>query len=66
MIGGSNKMLSMAELAEFLGVPFRSVADNWDTWGLPMVRVGKHLRISERNIATWLEERQRETARAKP
>ena len=57
MIGGSNRMIGVPELAEFLGVPVRTVREHWRAWGLPGVRVGKYVKFRERDVALWLERR---------
>jgi len=63
MIGGSNRMLSPVELAEFLSVQPRTVQQHWRTWGLPGIKVGKYIRFRERDVALWLERREAATAR---
>jgi excisionase family DNA binding protein len=60
MIGGSNKLVSTAELAAYLNVPLKTIQSNWKRWGLPGFRVGKHVRFRERDVHAWLEARERE------
>jgi excisionase family DNA binding protein len=54
-IGGSNRMLSVVEVAEQLGVSKFTVYDSWRGWGLEAHRVGKHLRFRERDLEAWLD-----------
>ena len=56
-IGGSNRMLSIDDVADMLGVPRKSVAANWREWGLTGYRVGRHVRFRERAVQDWLEGR---------
>ncbi len=56
-IGGSNRLLSTAELTELLSVPVRTVQSRWREWELSAFRVGKALRFHERDIEKWLETR---------
>ncbi|MEV0417336.1 helix-turn-helix domain-containing protein [Streptosporangium canum] len=53
--GGSNRLLSVEELAEYLGVPKATIYDKRKEWGLPAYKIGKHLRFRERNVETWIE-----------
>ncbi|MBO3752569.1 helix-turn-helix domain-containing protein [Streptosporangiaceae bacterium NEAU-GS5] len=54
-VGGSNRLLSVAELADFLGVPKKTVYACWRTWGLTGYRVGRHLRFRARQVEDWLD-----------
>ena len=54
-IGGSNRMLSVVEVAETLGVSKYTVYDSWRSWGLGAHRVGKHLRFRERDLEAWID-----------
>jgi excisionase family DNA binding protein len=53
--GGSNRLMSVDEVADYLAVPKATVYAQWRTWGLKAHKVGKHLRFRERNLETWLE-----------
>ncbi|MEU6080105.1 helix-turn-helix domain-containing protein [Streptomyces sp. NPDC047108] len=55
MRGGSNRLLTPAETAEFLAVKLSTLYSNWRVWGLKGYRVGKHLRFRERDLENWLE-----------
>jgi excisionase family DNA binding protein len=55
--GGSNALISVRELAEWLSVPEKTIYNCWQGWGLPAKRVGKHLRFAVRDVDAWLQER---------
>jgi excisionase family DNA binding protein len=59
-------MVGTAELAEFLGMPLNTIQHCWRTWGLPGVKVGRHILFRERDIAAWIERRERQTAAMTP
>lgn len=54
-LGGSNRLLTPSQAAEYLNVPQRSLRDSWRRWGLKAHHVGKHLRFRERDLESWLE-----------
>ena len=51
---GSNRLLSVDELAACLGVPKKTVYGCWRQWGLRGYRVGRYLRFRERHVEEWL------------
>jgi excisionase family DNA binding protein len=53
-LGGSNRLLSVDELAVYLGVPKKTVYGCWRQWGLRGYRVGRYLRFRERHVEEWL------------
>jgi excisionase family DNA binding protein len=53
-LGGSNRLLSVDELAAYLGVPKKTVYGCWREWGLRGYRVGRYLRFRERHVEEWL------------
>jgi len=53
-VGGSNRLLSVDELAAYLGVPKKTVYGCWRQWGLRGYRVGRYLRFRERHVDEWL------------
>ncbi len=55
--GGSSKLLSMSELADYLNKPHRTVQANWREWGIRGIRVGRSLRFRVRAVEKWLDER---------
>ena len=56
--GGSNRLLSVDELAAYLGVPKKTVYGCWRQWGLRGYRVGRYLRFRERHVEEWLQTRE--------
>ena len=52
--GGSNQLLSVANAAEFLDVPERTLRDRWRSWGIPAYRVGRAYRFRVRDLEQWL------------
>ena len=54
-VGGSNRLLSVDELAAYLGVPKKTVYGCWRAWGLRGYRVGRYLRFRERHVEEWLQ-----------
>jgi excisionase family DNA binding protein len=46
-----DRLLNMAELAEYLGVPFTWVRDKVTARALPHTRVGKHVRFAPDHVA---------------
>src|SRR5579863_7361345 len=57
-VGGSNRLLSVEELAAYLGVPKKTVYSCWRQWGLRGYRVGRYLRFRERHVEEWLQTRE--------
>ena len=53
-VAGSNRLLSVDELAAYLGVPKKTVYGCWRQWGLRGYRVGRYLRFRERHVEEWL------------
>jgi excisionase family DNA binding protein len=53
-MGGSNRLMSVDELAAYLGVPKKTVYGCWRQWGLRGYRVGRYLRFRERHVEEWL------------
>lgn len=57
-LGGSNRLLPLAEAAEFLGIDKpRVLRDYWRKWGIPSYKVGRELRFRERDLHAWIEKR---------
>ena len=54
-LGGSNRLLTVDELAAYLGVPKKTVYGCWRAWGLRGYRVGRYLRFRERHVEEWLQ-----------
>lgn len=58
------KMLSVEELAELMGVPPGTIyAWNYTGSGPPMIKVGRHARYRPADVDRWLEEKARNSAR---
>ena len=57
-VGGSNRLMSVDELAAYLGVPKKTVYGCWRQWGLRGYRVGRYLRFRERHVEEWLQTRE--------
>jgi len=57
-VGGSNRLVSVDELAAYLGVPKKTVYGCWRQWGLRGYRVGRYLRFRERDVEEWLRNRE--------
>ncbi|HEY3505782.1 MAG TPA: helix-turn-helix domain-containing protein [Actinocatenispora sp.] len=57
-IGGSNRLLSVDEVADLLGVSSRTVHARWRDWGLPGYRIGRYLRFRERHLDDWIDHQQ--------
>jgi excisionase family DNA binding protein len=56
--GGPSRLLSVDELAAYLGVPKKTVYGCWRQWGLRGYRVGRYLRFRERQVEEWLQSRE--------
>jgi excisionase family DNA binding protein len=56
-LGGSNRMLPLADAAALLGVKPRKLRDFWRAWGIPAYKVGRELRFRERDLNAWLRKR---------
>jgi excisionase family DNA binding protein len=56
--GGPGRLLSVEELAAYLGVPKKTVYGCWRDWGLRGYRVGRHLRFRQRQVEEWLTSRE--------
>ncbi|MEV0442506.1 helix-turn-helix domain-containing protein [Streptomyces spectabilis] len=50
------KLMSVNDVAEFLGVPKSWVYDNWKREAIPFKRVGKSLRCRPNDLNRWLDE----------
>jgi excisionase family DNA binding protein len=54
-LGGSNRLLTVDEVADYLGVPKKTVYACWQDWGLKAYKVGRHLRFRQRHVEDWLD-----------
>jgi len=57
-LGGSNRLITVDELAAYLGVSKKTVYGCWRQWGLTACKVGRHLRFRERHVEEWLQSRE--------
>ncbi|SFB89861.1 helix-turn-helix domain-containing protein [Streptomyces aidingensis] len=54
--GGSNRLLTPEEVAEWLKVSEITVRNKYRAWGLKPQKVGRLLRSRERDIVAYLDE----------
>ncbi|AIA05692.1 MULTISPECIES: helix-turn-helix domain-containing protein [Streptomyces] len=54
--GGSNRLLTVEEVAAWLRVSEVTVRNKYRAWGIKPQKVGRLLRFRERDIANYLEE----------
>lgn len=55
--GGSNRMLSMRDAAEHMGVKYLTLAGKYKEWHIPHYRFGRLVQFRERDLETWMESR---------
>lgn len=56
-LGGSNRLLPLADAAAILAVQPSSLRTYHKKWGIPSLRVGRELRFRERDITAWIDKR---------
>lgn len=62
-LGGLDPLLDVQELAEYLGVPVRTIYDWRQTGHGPRgFRVGRHLKFAVSDVAAWVEAQRDATA----
>lgn len=54
--GGSNRLLTVEDVAEWLRVTPTTVRNRYRLWGLKPQKVGRLLRFRERDVAAFLDE----------
>jgi excisionase family DNA binding protein len=59
-IGGSNRVLSMREAADYLGVSYKRFAASYKGWSIACHRIGGRVKFRERDLE-WFLDRTRET-----
>lgn len=52
----SHHLLTVTEVAAYLGVPPSRIYDRWRAWGLPGIKIGQSLRFRLAEIDDWLEQ----------
>ncbi|GAA1022851.1 hypothetical protein Aple_086510 [Acrocarpospora pleiomorpha] len=57
-LGGSNRLLSVGEVADYLGVPKKTLYQCWRSWGLHAYKVGRHLKFRQRQVEDWLKDQE--------
>jgi excisionase family DNA binding protein len=57
-LGGSNRLLSMAEAAAYLSTTPDSLKVNYRRWEIPVVRIGRSVRFRERSLNVWIKDRE--------
>lgn len=55
--GGSYRLLTPAEVAEWLRVSEATIKNKYKAWGLKPQKVGRLLRFRERDVVVYLESR---------
>ena len=64
-LGGSNRLMSMAEAAAYIGSTKASLTTNYVRWGVPCVRgPGRRVQFRERSLNVWIAEREDDQAAA--
>lgn len=59
VIGGSNKLLTTREAAEYLALPsVRTLQDNWKKWGIPAAKFGRGLKFRVRDLDSFVARRE--------
>lgn len=59
VIGGSNKMLTTAQAAEYLGLPnAMSLRDNYKQWHIPASKYGGALHFRQRDLDVFIAQRE--------
>lgn len=53
----SARLMTLAEVAQYLGVKKSWLYDNYRAEGIPSYRVGRGLRFRQSDLDRWLEER---------
>lgn len=54
--GGSNRLLTVEEVAAWLRVSEHTLRNNYRSWGLKPQKVGRLLRFRERDVTHYLDE----------
>lgn len=50
----AERLMSVNELAEFLGLHRATVSRCWHAWGLTGYRIGKFVKFRQREVEAWL------------
>ena len=49
------KLMTVSEVAEYLGKPLSWVYGNWKTEGIPFKRIGNQLRCRPNDLELWID-----------
>lgn len=63
-LGGSNRLLSIDDVAERWGRPHSTVRNHWRRWGMPFFQIGRKWNIRERDLTRWEDEQKRKSGAA--
>ncbi|GAA0835614.1 helix-turn-helix domain-containing protein [Streptosporangium amethystogenes subsp. fukuiense] len=50
----NERLWTVDQVADYLGVPKSRVYDRWREWGIPFVRIGQQLRCDPRALQDWI------------
>jgi len=56
-LGGSNKLISLAEAARRIDVEPHALRRHRGKWGIPWLKVGQEIKFRERDIDAWIAQR---------
>jgi excisionase family DNA binding protein len=56
-LGGSNRLLTLPEAADYIRAHPETLRKHRGRWGIPAVRMGKHLVFRERDLKAFIERR---------
>ena len=66
-LSGLDPLLSVGELAEYLGVPVRTIYDWRQTGHGPRgIRIGRHLKFAVSDVMTWIDSQRDATPGPEP
>lgn len=54
-IGGSNKVISMHDAADYVAVSYHRFAANYKAWGIAYHTIGGRIKFRERDLEHYLE-----------
>ena len=57
MQGGSNRILSAKEAAEYLAIKYPTLLARYKEWGLVYYKYGSLVRFRERDLENWVASR---------
>lgn len=53
--GMNSQLLTPDQVAEELSISKHTFYTYWREWGIPVLRVGRHLRVKPSDLERWLE-----------